>query len=106
MPDGNRYRDAGQCGESRIPLERHRRRKLSLRFNTSHSTLLGLRPVKKSSEVVIPAFAGLTMLFFAMTVHAANWYVRPGGVGSKNGTDWNNAWNSGGTGGINWSSVN
>lgn len=30
------------------------------------------------------------------------WYVRPNGAGSKNGMDWNNAWD---LGGINWSSV-
>ena len=37
-----------------------------------------------------------------LSANAANWYVRPGGTGSRNGTDWNNAWDCGSIG---WSSV-
>ena len=44
-------------------------------------------------------------LLLAGSADAANWYVRPGGAGSKTGTDWNNAWNLSGTGGIAWSGV-
>ena len=55
----------------------------------------------KRSPLTVLALSGL--LFCAVSVcSASNWYVRPGGAGSKNGSDWNNAWDSGSIG---WSSV-
>ena len=43
---------------------------------------------------------GLTLL--PLTLFGADWYVRPGGGGAKNGADWNNAWDSSS---ISWSAV-
>ena len=36
----------------------------------------------------------LLFFSFSTTANAADRYVRPGGAGSKNGTDWNNAWDT------------
>src|SRR5208337_5568291 len=44
----------------------------------------------------------MIVLWLAASASAANWYVRPGGAGSKTGADWNNAWD---VGSIGWSSV-
>src|SRR5208337_4546126 len=44
----------------------------------------------------------MIVLWLAASASAANWYVRPGGAGSKTGADWNNAWD---IGSIGWSSV-
>lgn len=44
----------------------------------------------------------LTFVIFPLTLFADNWYVRPGGAGANDGTDWNNAWDSAN---INWSNV-
>jgi hypothetical protein len=44
----------------------------------------------------------LTLVIFPLTLFADNWYVRPGGAGANDGTDWNNAWDSANIG---WSNV-
>ena len=44
----------------------------------------------------------LVLPLAVLSVHAANWYVRPNSTGSNNGRDWNNAWT---TSTINWASV-
>ena len=48
------------------------------------------------------AILSIGLLLLVEPVFSANWYVVPGGAGSKTGADWNNAWDAGG---INWSSV-
>jgi hypothetical protein len=44
----------------------------------------------------------LAVLTWCQVSDAANWYVRPGGAGSKTGADWSNAWDASG---IKWQSV-
>lgn len=46
--------------------------------------------------------AAVSVALSLTTSTAADWYVRPGGAGSKTGSDWNNAWDSGG---ISWSGI-
>src|SRR2546430_15464490 len=54
-------------------------------------------------NIMLKNFATAVFLpLFMMSASAADWYVRPGGVGSKTGVDWNNAWDSAG---IAWASV-
>src|ERR1035441_9257764 len=56
---------------------------------------------KRFRALVLTAMA---LLLFVLGANAANnWYVRPGGSGSKTGGNWDNAWDSGGIG---WGSVN
>jgi len=55
----------------------------------------------KTSKIL--GYALAVFVFSSAGASAANWYVRPGGAGAQNGSDWSNAWDCGG---ISWSSVN
>ena len=44
----------------------------------------------------------IALLFFPITLFAANWYVRPSSSGANSGVNWNDAWSSSS---INWSNV-
>jgi hypothetical protein len=47
----------------------------------------------------------LIVMLLTLPVMAANWYIVPGGAGSKNGTSLANAWNLNSPNGISWASV-
>jgi hypothetical protein len=54
------------------------------------------------NRVLLLGILAFGFVFFAERAFSANWYVAPGGAGSKTGANWNNAWDASG---VSWSSV-